>query len=416
MAKIESLIESASHDMFNPEHNFNIAKEYEAIGQTAAAMSFYLRAAEYGFESHPNIVYSSLIRISYCVLEQSGREHTLENALLQAIQYMPTRPEAYFVLSRQYERTQKWQECYTWAELGLLHSKNMEPLPVDVEYPGEIGLLFEKSIAAYWRGRKDESVEISKYLLTQDIPQNYRSGIEYNLSVMGMNNKKDEVYGIDPLEPVVTNYRKFFGDTAPIIVDVGTRDGDDANYLYKNLKSSKAIAIDANPEMFELTKSKYPWMEIYNVAISDSEGQTEFYQVIDGDKELKGCSSIATKKGTPDEHAFDGKIQKIIVPMTTLNELLSRTPGIIDVMKIDVELFTWQALQGLGDRLKDVKLYHLETERVSKHEGHVLCDQITQFMKDNGFELVDKSYEWGWGIEDQVWINKDLAVKNKELF
>jgi len=37
-------------------------------------------------------------------------------------------------------------------------------------------------------------------------------------------------------------------------------------------------------------------------------------------------------------------------------------------------------------------------------------------MKDNGFELVDKSYEWGWGIEDQVWINKDLAVKNKELF
>jgi len=62
MATIEELIELASSDMLNPEHNFKIAREYELIGQTAAAMSFYLRTAEYGYDTHPNLVYASLIK------------------------------------------------------------------------------------------------------------------------------------------------------------------------------------------------------------------------------------------------------------------------------------------------------------------------------------------------------------------
>jgi len=185
MATIEELIESASSDMLNPEHNFKIARAYEEIGQTAAAMSFYLRTAEYGYNTHPILVYSSLIRISYCVLDQSGREHTLENSLLQAIQYMPARPEAYFVLSRQYERTQKWQECYTFAELGLMYTNRMEQLPVNVEYPGSYALLFEKAVSGWWRGRKNESLSIFNELLAQDIAPEYRSSIEYNLSIIG---------------------------------------------------------------------------------------------------------------------------------------------------------------------------------------------------------------------------------------
>ena len=186
MPTIEELIEIASHDMLNPEYNFNVAKEYEAIGQTAAAISFYLRTAEYGFNSHPNFVYSSLIRISYCVDEQSGRENTLENSLLQAVQYMPTRPEAYFILARHYERAGKWQECYTFAELGLLHISRTSSLPIDVEYPGYYGLLFEKAVSGYWIGRKEESKKIMLDILKlYNVTQDYRNIIIYNLKQMG---------------------------------------------------------------------------------------------------------------------------------------------------------------------------------------------------------------------------------------
>ena len=37
-------------------------------------------------------------------------------------------------------------------------------------------------------------------------------------------------------------------------------------------------------------------------------------------------------------------------------------------------------------------------------------------MEENGFALVDISYEWGWGIQDQVWVNKALVQTNREVF
>jgi tetratricopeptide (TPR) repeat protein len=184
MKSIEELIENASYDMFNPDLNFEIAKKYDELGQNAAAVSFYLRAAEYGYDSSSNVVYTSLIRISFCLENQTGREHTVSSALLQAIEYMPSRPEAYFLLSRFYERTQKWQECYTWAQVGLAYAARNESLPAETEYPGAYGFTFEKAVSGWWMGRKEESLILFNELLQKDIAENYRSTIEYNLKIM----------------------------------------------------------------------------------------------------------------------------------------------------------------------------------------------------------------------------------------
>jgi hypothetical protein len=185
MSSIEELIETVSHDMLNPEHNFNIAIKYEELGQTASAVSFYLRAAEYGYKTHPEIVYTSLLRMSHCFDDQSGREHTVSNTILQAIQYLPNRPEAYFLMSRFYERSQKWQECYTFAEMGLMFDKDIHKLPVDVDFPGMYGLLFEKAVSGWWVGRRDESAQIFQGLLKEDILPVYRESIVKNLEKIG---------------------------------------------------------------------------------------------------------------------------------------------------------------------------------------------------------------------------------------
>jgi tetratricopeptide (TPR) repeat protein len=186
MNSIEELIETVSHDMLNPEHNFNIAIKYEQLGQTASAVSFYLRAAEYGYKSHPEIVYASLLRMSHCFEEQSGREHTVSNVILQAIQYLPNRPEAYFLMSRFYERSQKWQESYTFAEIGLMFDQNIDKLPVDVDFPGRYALLFEKAVSGWWIGREDESLMIFTLLLEEDIREDYKNTIKYNLEKLGI--------------------------------------------------------------------------------------------------------------------------------------------------------------------------------------------------------------------------------------
>lgn len=185
---IERLIVDASSNPLDPVNNFVIAQEYERLNQTASAVGFYLRAAEYGYDSEPDIVYSSLLRISICIEGQKDRNWTVSNVLLQAIAYIPSRPEAYFLMSRFYERSGHWQESYTFAQMGLMHaSRPHSTLPVDVEYVGANGLNFQKAVAAWWVGRKNESIEIFLSLLGKsDLPEMYRASVRTNLERMGV--------------------------------------------------------------------------------------------------------------------------------------------------------------------------------------------------------------------------------------
>lgn len=182
MKSIEELIESASHDMFNPVLNFEIAEKYSELNQTASAVSFYLRAAEYGVKSHPLIAYTSLLKMSICFDDQRDRNKTVLNNILQAIALVPTRPEAYFFLSRYYEQLAAWQECYTTACMGLAWSSTQEPLPSSVEYYGPYVLVFEKAVSSWWIGRQEESRELFKELDRMELEPRYKASVESNLS------------------------------------------------------------------------------------------------------------------------------------------------------------------------------------------------------------------------------------------
>jgi hypothetical protein len=178
--KIEQLVIELSKDPFNPVLNFDVAVEYEKQNQTASAVSFYLRTAEYGHESHPTLVYASLLKVAHCFDDQNDRQATVSNCLLQAVAYLPYRPEGYFLLAQFHERLGQWQECYTWACIGLHHQLN-SPLPVHVGYEGQYVLQFEKAVSAWWIGRKDESVEIFNKLDAMYLEPGYRQAVKHNI-------------------------------------------------------------------------------------------------------------------------------------------------------------------------------------------------------------------------------------------
>lgn len=186
---IEKAITELASDAHNPEKNFNAGLAYNEIGQTASAVSFFLRAAEYGYNKTDLIVYTSLIKMSQCFLSQLEREHTVENCLKQAIAYMPKRPEAYLFLSEFLERKKHFDQAYLWANIGLAfvdEAKN-NPLPVDVGYV-EYGLSFEKAVSAWWVGRKDESEEIFENLL-----DSYEMSVDHvNSSLYNLKTIKDK--------------------------------------------------------------------------------------------------------------------------------------------------------------------------------------------------------------------------------
>jgi tetratricopeptide (TPR) repeat protein len=183
---INDMIITLSDDPFNPELSFKLAQEYEKEGQTASAVSFYLRTAEYGYESHPEYVYAALLKSSECFKHQQNREHTVMDLILKAIAYLPHRPEAWFILARHYEQTKKWQESYTACEVGLLFSRtHLSALPIDLDYLGEYVLRFEKAVSGWWVGRQDEATQIFRDLLKEDIAPIYRTAITNNLEKIG---------------------------------------------------------------------------------------------------------------------------------------------------------------------------------------------------------------------------------------
>ena len=226
--------------------------------------------------------------------------------------------------------------------------------------------------------------------------------------------------GVNPLEPLVTNYRKFFGEQAYIIFDVGTRDGEDAHYLSNSLNKygTDVFAIDANPDMATDTKMNYPYMNVISTAISNYNGTTKFQKVEHERMDYVGCSSIYADKLVKQEDIKD-HVQIIEVPVTTMCDLLidlDLHKSIIDLVKVDIEGYTYEFLDGCRSTLKNIKCLHLETEQYSTHPYHKNSQYIKEYMNNAGFYLADLSYEWGWHIEDQIWINKELAINNTECW
>jgi len=214
------------------------------------------------------------------------------------------------------------------------------------------------------------------------------------------------------LDPVVQAYQEHFADTAEIVFDVGTRDGDDAEFFREKLDAKRVIAIDANPAAAEATRLAYPTFEVIETAVSNYTGTVKFLQVNSDNKDWAGTSSMDLSKAWR-EAVFEGITEVIEVPVVTLSDLiddLGLSSSLIDVMKIDVESYTYEALLGLGEAIRQVKVYHLETERRYNRPGHGNNMQIAALMRHFGFYLYNVSYEWGDNIQDQVWVNKALAT------
>lgn len=178
---INELTVELATNPFDPVLSFNLALEYEKIGQTAAAVSFYLRTAEYGYFTHPEYVYASLLKSSGCFENQTGRQITVLNLILKAIAHAPSRPEAWMLLSRHYQITSKWQESYTASEVGLSFEEPSTQLPTFVGYPGRYGLEFQKGVAAWWVGRKDETGDLFRKLIKEPIAPIYLTAIQGNM-------------------------------------------------------------------------------------------------------------------------------------------------------------------------------------------------------------------------------------------
>jgi hypothetical protein len=158
MKNLANFIENSE----DPVINFELGKEYESIGQTGAAISFYLRTAERSSTDLQQ--YEALMRCCVCLEKQKTRDDTEKGLLLKSIALLPTRPEAYFLLSRVHEHRTEWQESYSMAVLGLELADFGTDSVLPENYPGYYGLLFQKGMTSWWVGLTEQSRQIMLFL------------------------------------------------------------------------------------------------------------------------------------------------------------------------------------------------------------------------------------------------------------
>lgn len=214
------------------------------------------------------------------------------------------------------------------------------------------------------------------------------------------------------LTSTVTAYKEYFGETKhPVVWDVGSRDGDDGVELAQRIGSGTphVVCVEPNPPQAQLIREKYPEVRVLEVAVSDYEGESTFVRVISDNKDAVGMSSLDVAH----QHTKGDWPKEVIkVKVKRLDSLLPK--GKIDIVKIDCEGYSWEVLHGLGKRLKDIKVLHVETEHPEfsqwSHDGHHNNEQVAAFMESQGFILYKTEYEWG-GIQDQIYVNPSLIPK-----
>lgn len=188
---IDDLLINYTNDPENPETNFKLAIFYNNIGQTAAAVSYYLRAAERYEEDI--LKYECLILSSLCFDSQGTRNFTVKGLLLNALALCPNRPEAYYLMSKFYEKQTidgNWNESYAIASIGLkVSDPNSPPLRIGGYYLGEYTLIFQKAVSGWFCGLCEESKDLLLNLLDK-----YEMNSEfYQLTMNNLKNMNVEI-------------------------------------------------------------------------------------------------------------------------------------------------------------------------------------------------------------------------------
>lgn len=204
------------------------------------------------------------------------------------------------------------------------------------------------------------------------------------------------------LSNLINIYKKYFGEVAEVILEVGSRDGDDAYQLFNALRGIHVYTLEANPECYKIIQSSYPQFINILGAASNFTGSAMFNAVHSSNWNEVGTSSLKDRT----DSWYDGKINKIIVNVDTMyNYIINNNIRLpIDIMKLDVEGCSYEVLDGFKKYLKNIKIIHLEAESRQFWVDQKLSSDIEKLLELNNFRR-ELQTTFGLHSFDEVWIN-----------
>jgi FkbM family methyltransferase len=195
------------------------------------------------------------------------------------------------------------------------------------------------------------------------------------------------------------NYSKKFFDSSDIknIMEIGSLDGRDSLYFKEHYPNANVFCIEGLPSNYQNYLSNLDTITPINIVIADYDGMITFHH-----KNINGIHGILNRG---DQYGTD----TLYLPCKTIKTICKEYKiDNIDLVKIDVEGASYEILNSMGDKLKDIKIMHIETESYPFFKGQKLHSEVEVILLENGFELIElSSVNIGIGKQhDSVWVNK----------
>jgi FkbM family methyltransferase len=170
-------------------------------------------------------------------------------------------------------------------------------------------------------------------------------------------------------------------------IDIGSHKGMYLEYFLQLSPRGSHMAIEPLPEYYSYLKQKFPSISIYNIALSDFEGEATFFNV-------KGSEAMS---GLRKQHYPNSVgVLEIKVEVKSLDVLANPTIP-ISFIKIDVEGAELNVLKGAVKLLaRDNPVVLFEFAHLHAQEYGVTSEIMYDFFSDLGYEIfrLDKEFKY----------------------
>lgn len=411
---ITELLNNFILDCENPDNNYALAKYYHDLGQTASAVSYYLRCAER--TQNKDLQYACMVYASNCFVSQGTRKLSVKGLLQHAVALLPDRPEAYFFLSKQYESEEhepgRWMNAYLAASLGSTKATPVSPLD---GYPGAHAMLVQRAHCAWWSGLCDEARDTLMQLVADStLPETLHDLVRRNIMTIAEKaGNLHSIYNTETLQRFlklhsfdwgdaaknawfksIVNYEVFDQDVyqkfrrvqpGDVVLDIGASVGPFA-YKIRDAGAAKIVCVEPHPSLFKTLEQNVSAICI-NKAIGDVDG----FELQAG---LFNENFIETQEGE----------NVRTVPTITFETLLEET-GVerIDFLKIDCEggeysIFTPERISWIRQNVRYiVGEWHLSNDTL-RNQFRTFRDTYLSIFKNHEIYSFD-----GVNIKHDLW-------------
>lgn len=186
------------------------------------------------------------------------------------------------------------------------------------------------------------------------------------------------------------------GFTPETALHVGAHQAEEAE-MYEALGVREVHWVEAQPELCsQLQRKLNPATNfIYNAAVWSKGGVKKEFLITNNSL----SSSLFTLKSHLEVHPEVEEISRLQITTSRLDEILPRKK--FDLINVDVQgaEAELQALQGLGDLLRETQLIYLEVNKAELYEGIDLVPAVDCFLAGEGFRRVVTLWvpRKGWG-------------------